>query len=231
MKPSSRGRRQKQGLLTSLSQLKILKGLHWRWWMQLRRDSTPLIQSLKGKSCPNSLVVSWSMTLYATCLWFWRKLEGTKTHVTQAGSAEMISHATPMLPSLCVDVQHTRKSTLLVRVFTVSGKSSKRKKNDYSGEFRRVRWHMQYTQCQNKPPNITLFMYCNITWKLGSMPCPYRGNLCILWITSHTVLYNVRILCNNSSGLPIGFPWEDLWGKTMEWEKTMSSSLQKYSRL
>lgn len=128
MKPSSRGRRQKQGLLTSLSQLKILKGLHWRWWMQLRRDSTPLIQSLKGKSCPNSLVVSWSMTLYATCLWFWRKLEGTKTHVTQAGSAEMISHATPMLPSLCVDVQHTRKSTLLVRVFTVSGKSSKRKK-------------------------------------------------------------------------------------------------------
>lgn len=128
MKPSSRGRRQKQGLLTSLSQLKILKGLHWRWWMQLRRDSTPLIQSLKGKSCPNSLVVSWSMTLYATCLWFWRKLEGTKTHVTQAGSAEMISHATPMLPSLCVDVLHTRKSTLLVRVFTVSGKSSKRKK-------------------------------------------------------------------------------------------------------
>lgn len=128
MKPSSRGRRQKQGLLTSLSQLKILKGLQWRWWMQLRRDSTPLIQSLKGKSCPNSLVVSWSMTLYATCLWFWRKLEGTKTHVTQAGSAEMISHATPMLPSLCVDVQHTRKSTLLVRVFTVSGKSSKRKK-------------------------------------------------------------------------------------------------------
>lgn len=128
MKPSSRGRRQKQGLLTSLSQLKILKGLHWRWWMQLRRDSTPLIQSLKGKSCPNSLVVSWSMTLYATCPWFWRKLEGTKTHVTQAGSAEMISHATPMLPSLCVDVLHTRKSTLLVRVFTVSGKSSKRKK-------------------------------------------------------------------------------------------------------
>lgn len=128
MKPSSRGRRQKQGLLTSLSQLKILKGLHWRWWMQLRRDSTPLIQSLKGKSCPNSLVVSWSMTLYATCLWFWRKLEGTKTHVTQAGSAEMISHATPMLPSLCVEHQHTRKSTLLVRVFTVSGKSSKRKK-------------------------------------------------------------------------------------------------------
>lgn len=54
--------------------------------------------------------------------------EGTKTHVTQAGSAEMISHATPMLTSLCVDVQHTRKSNLLVRVFTVSGKSSKRKK-------------------------------------------------------------------------------------------------------
>lgn len=83
----------------------------------------------REKSCPNSLVFSWSMTLYATCLWFWRKLEGTKTHVTQAGSAEMISHATPMLTSLCVEHQHTRKSTLLLQLVEKAPKG----KNDYSG--------------------------------------------------------------------------------------------------
>lgn len=232
MKPSYRGRRQNQAF--SLLLCPSLK--FWRDCTEDDECSCVGTQRLwfrvwRGKSCPNSLVLSWSMTLYATCLWFWRKLEGTKTYVTQAGSAEMISHATLMLTSLCVEHQHTRKSTLLVRVFTVSGKSSKRKERLFLCEFRWVRWHMQYTQCQNKLPNIMLLMYCNITWKLGSMPCLYRGNLCILWITSHTVLYNVRILCNNSTRLPIGFLWEDLWGKTMEWEKTMSSSLQKYSRL
>lgn len=194
MKPSSRGRRQKQGLLTSLSQLKILKGLHWRWWMQLRRDSTPLIQSLKGKSCPNSLVVSWSMTLYATCLWFWRKLEGTKTHVTQAGSAEMISHATPMLPSLCVDVQHTRKSTLLVRVFTVSGKSSKRKKTIIPVSFDELRDICSTLSV--KTSHRTSRYLCIATLLESSVQCHVHiGEIFAFYGLHHILCYIMSVYC------------------------------------
>lgn len=80
MKPSSRGSGQKQAF--SLLRLKF-----WRDCTEDDECSCVGTQRLwfrvwRGKSCPNSLVFSWSMTLYVTCLWLWRKLDGTNIRNT-----------------------------------------------------------------------------------------------------------------------------------------------------
>lgn len=130
MKPSSRGRRQKQGLLTfSLSQLKILKGLHWRWWMQLRRDSTPLIQSLKGKILSKFPGILLKHDIVCNLPLVLKEIRRNKNicYTSRFSRNDFTCNADVDF-LVCWCSTHKEVNSII----TVSGKSSKRK-NDYSG--------------------------------------------------------------------------------------------------